>query len=106
MEVNIMITRTNITAEVKAEVVEKTDYGIESREVNVSIEKCTSKEKAEIALGKMFKNAIVQVNECLFYADKRVMTESDFVAHSTLKEHKVLTPEEVEAIRSSRKRGK
>lgn len=101
-----MITRTNIIAEVKAEVVEKTEQGIQSREVDVSIEKCTSKEKAEIVLGKMFKNAIVQVNECLFYADKRVMSETDFVAHSTLKEHKVLTPEEVEAIRSSRKRGK
>lgn len=105
MEVNIMITRTNITAEVKAEVVEKTDQGIQSRVVDITIEKCTSKEKAEITLGKMFKNAIVQVKECIFYADKRVMSEEDFVAHSTLKEHKVLTPEEIEAIRSSRKRG-
>ena len=106
MEVNIMITRTNITAEVKAEVVEKTDHGIQSREVEVSIEKCSTKEKAEVVLGKMFKNAIIQVNECLFYADKRVMSDNDFVTHSTLKEHRVLTPEEVEAIRSSRKRGK
>lgn len=101
-----MVTRTNITAEVKAEVVEKTDQGIQSREVEVSIGKCTSKEKAEIALGKMFKNAIIQVNECLFYADKRVMSDSDFAKHSTLKEHKALTPEEIEAIRSSRKGGK
>lgn len=100
-----MITRTIITAKVKAEVVEKTDQGIQSREVEVNVEKCTSKEKAEITLGKMFKNAIVQVKECIFYADKRVMSEEDFVAHSTLKEHKVLTPEEIEAIRSSRKRG-
>lgn len=105
MEVNIMITRTNITAEVKAEVVEKTDHGIQSREVEVSIAKCTSEEKVEIVLGKMFKNAIIQVKECLFYADKRVMSENDFVAHSTLKEHKALTPEEVEALRSARKRG-
>lgn len=101
-----MITRTNITAEVKAEVVEKTEQGIQSREVETTIEKCTSKEKAEIALCKMFKNAIVQVKECLFYADKRVMTESDFVEHSTLKEHKALTPEEVAVINDSRKRGK
>lgn len=101
-----MITRTNITAEVKAEVVEKTDQGIQSREVELSIEKCASKEKAEIALGKMFKNGIVDVKECIFFADKRVMSEEDFVAHSTLKEHKVLTPEEIEAIRNSRKRGK
>jgi len=100
-----MVTRTNITAEVKAEVMEKTDHGFQSRKVEVSIEKCTSKEKAEVVLGKMFKNAIVQVNECLFYADKRVMSDNDFVTHSTLKEHRVLTPEEVEAIRSSRKRG-
>lgn len=100
-----MITRTNITAEVKAEVVEKTDQGIQSREVEVTIEKCTSQEKAEIVLGKMFKNAIVQVHECLFYKDKRVMSESDFVTHSTLKEHKILTPEEVAAV-NSRKRGK
>ena len=100
-----MITRTNITAEVKAEVLEKTDQGIESREVEVSIGKCTSKEKAEITLGKMFKNAIVYVKECIFFVDKRVMSEEDFVTHSTLKEHKVLTPEEIEAIRNSRKRG-
>ena len=101
-----MVTRTNITAEVKAEVLEKTDHGIQSREVEVSIEKCTSKEKVEVALGKMFKNALIQVNECLFYVDKRVMSDNDFVTHSTLKEHRVLTPEELEAIRSSRKRGK
>lgn len=100
-----MITRTNITAQVTAEVVEKTEQGIQSREVEVTIEKCTSKEKAEITLGKMFKNAIVQVHECLFYLDKRVMSEEDFVSHSILKEHKVLTPEEVDAIRNSRKRG-
>lgn len=100
-----MVVRTNITAEVKAEVVEKTEEGIQSREVEVTIEKCNSKEKAEIALGKMFKNGIVTVHECLFYANKRVMSEEDFVAHSTLKEHKALTPEEVEAIRNSRKRG-
>lgn len=100
-----MITRTNIIAEVKAEVVEKTEQGIQSRDVEVTIEKCTSKEKAEIALGKMFKNAIVQVHECLFYADKRVMCEDDFVKYSTLKEHTVLTPSEVEAISNSRKRG-
>lgn len=101
-----MITRTTITAEVKAEVVEKTEQGIQSREVEVSIEKCTSKEKAEIVLGKMFKNAIVQVKECLFFADKRVMSEEDFAKHSTLKEHKVLTPEEIATINNSRKRGK
>lgn len=100
-----MITRTNITAEVKAEVMEKTDQGIESREVELSIEKCTSKEKAEITIGKMFKNAIVDVKECIFFADKRVMSEEDFAAHSTLKEHKLLTSEEIEAIRNSRKRG-
>lgn len=100
-----MITRTNITAEVKAQVLEKTDQGIQSREVELSIEKCTSKENAEIRLRKRFKNAIVDVKECIFFADKRVMSEEDFVAHSTLKEHKVLTPEEIEAIRNSRKRG-
>lgn len=99
-----MITITTVTAEVKAEVVDKTDQGIQSREVEDTIEKCTSKEKAEITLGEMFKNAIDMVHECLFYADKSVMSEEDFVAHSTLKEHKVLTPEELEAIRNSRKR--
>lgn len=101
-----MITRTIITAKVKAEVVEKTDQGIQSREVEVNIEKCTSKEKAEIVLGKTFKNAIVNVLECVFYADKRVMSDSDFVEHSTVKEHLILTEEEVAEINSSRKRGK
>lgn len=101
-----MITRTTITAEVKAEVVENTEQGIQSRDVEVTIEKCTSKEKAEIVLGKMFKNAIVQVHDCMFFADKRVMSDDDFAKLSTLKEHKVLTPEEVVAISESRKRGK
>lgn len=100
-----MITRTIITAKVKAEVVEKTDQGIQSREVEVNIEKCTSKEKAEIVLGKMFKNAIVNVLECVFYTDKRVMSDSDFAKHSTVKEHLILTEEEVAAINASRKRG-
>lgn len=101
-----MITRTIITAKVKAEVVEKTDQGIQSREVEVNVEKCTSKEKAEIVLAKMFKNAIVNVVECVFYADKRVMSDSDFVEHSTVKEHLILTEEDVVKINSSRKRGK
>lgn len=101
-----MITRTIITAKVKAEVVEKTDQGIQSREVEVNVEKCTSKEKAEIVLGKRFKNAIVNVLECVFYADKRVMTDSDFLEHSTVKEHLILTEEEVAEINASRKGGK
>lgn len=100
-----MITRTSIIAEVKATVVEKTEEGIESREVEVTIDKCTTPEKAEIALSKLFKKAIVDINEIVFYADKRIMSESDFEKHSTLKEHKVLTPEEVAAINESRKRG-
>lgn len=101
-----MITRTIITAKVKAEVVEKTDQGIQSREVEVNIDKCTSKEKAEIALGKMYKNAIVNVLECVFYADKRVMSDSDFAELSTVKEHLILTEEDVAKINVSRKRGK
>ena len=101
-----MITRTIITAKVKAEVVEKTDQGIQSREVEVNVEKCTSKEKAEIALGKMFKNAIVNVLECVFYVDKHVMSDSDFAKHSTVKEHLILTEEDVAKINDSRKRGK
>lgn len=101
-----MITRTIITAKVKAEVVEKTDQGIQSREVEVNVEKCTSKEKAEIVLGKMFKNAIVNVVECVFYEDKRVMSDSDFIEHSTVKEHLILTEEDVVKINVSRKRGK
>lgn len=57
-------------------------------------------------LGKMFKNAIVDVLECVFYVDKCVMSESDFAEHSTVKEHLILTEEEVTAINASRKRGK
>ena len=101
-----MITRTNICAEVKATVVEKTESGIQSRDVEVCVDKCASQQKAEIALSKMFKNALVQVNEVNFFADKRIMSESDFERYSTLKEHKVLTPEEVAHINESRKRGK
>lgn len=101
-----MITRTIITAKVKAQVVEKTDQGIQSREVEVNVEKCTSKEKAEIVLGKMFKNAIVNVTECVFYVDKRVMSDSDFAKHSTVKERLILTEEEFAEINASRKRGK
>ena len=47
-----MITRTSIIAEVKATVVEKTEEGIQSREVEVTVDKCTTPEKAEIALSK------------------------------------------------------
>lgn len=100
-----MITRTSIIAEVKATVVEKTEEGIKSREVEVTVDKCTTPEKAEIALSKIFKKAIVDIQDIAFYADKRVMSESDFEKHSTLKEHKVLTPEEVAHINNSRKRG-
>lgn len=101
-----MITRTSICAEVKATIVEKTESGIQTREVEVTVDKCASPQKAEIALSKMFKNAIIQVNKVNFFADKRIMSESDFELHSTLKEHKVLTPEEVAHINESRKRGK
>lgn len=84
----------------------KTYQGIQSREVEVNVEKCTSKEKAEIALGKMFKKAIVNVLECVFYVDKRVMSDSDFAKYSTVKERVILTEEDVAKINDSRKRGK
>lgn len=100
-----MITRTSIIAEVKATVVEKTDDGIVSREVEVTVDKCTTQEKVEIALSKLFKGALVDINDITFFADKRVMSESDFEKYSTLKEHKVLTPDEIAHINESRKRG-
>ena len=100
-----MITRTSIVAEVKATVVGKTEEGITSREVEVTVDKCSTPEKAEIALSKMFKKAIVDINKIVFYADKRIMPESHFEKYSTLIEHKALTPEEVAHINESRKRG-
>lgn len=100
-----MITRTSVNAEVKATVVQKTEDGIHQNEVFVVVDKCTSKAKAEIALSKIYKNAIVDIAEITFYADKRVMSESDFEKYSTLKEHTALSPEEIEHINESRKRG-
>lgn len=100
-----MITRTSINAEVEATVVQKTEDGIQQNEISVVVDKCTSKAKAEIALSKIYKNAIVDITGITFYADKRVMSESDFEKYSTLKEHTVLTPEEIEHINESRKRG-
>lgn len=100
-----MITRTTINAEVTATIVQKTKEGIQQSEVSVTVEKCSTKEKAEIALTKMYKNAIVDITGIAFYADKRVMSESDFEHYSTLKEHKALTAEEMEHINESRKRG-
>lgn len=101
-----MITRTSINAEVKALVVQKTDEGITQNEIQVCVEKCTTKEKAEIAISKIYKNAIVEIKEITFYTDKRTMTDSVFEQYSTLKEHTVLTPEEIKHINESRKRGK
>lgn len=100
-----MITRTSVNAEVKATIVEKVGSRIQSREVEVTINKCTSPQKAEIVLSKMFKTATIQVDGISFFADKRVMSESDFEKYSTLKEHTALTPEEIEHINESRKRG-
>ena len=100
-----MITRTSVNAEVIATVVQKTKDGIHQNEVFVVVNKCTSKAKAEIALSKIYKNAIVEITEITFYADKREMSESDFEMYSTLKEHTALTPEEIEHINESRKRG-
>lgn len=101
-----MITRTSINAEVKALVVKKTDEGIVQNEVEVYVEKCATKEKAEIAISKIYKNSIVDIKEITFFADKRIMADSVFEQYSTLKEHKALTPEEIKHINESRKRGK
>ena len=49
-------------------------------------------------MGKMFKNATVNVLECVFYVDKRVMSDSYFVKHSALKEHLILTEEELQKL--------
>ena len=54
----------------------------------------------------MFKKAIVDITEIQFFADKRVMSDGDFEKYSVLKEHKVLTKEEIAHINNSRKRGK
>ena len=101
-----MITRTTINADVKATIVEKTSKGIVTRDVCVTVDKCASREKAEITLSKMFKKAIVDITEIQFFADKRTMSDGDFEKYSVLKEHKVLTEEEVAYINESRKRGK
>ena len=101
-----MIKRTSINAEVKALVVQKTNAGIVQNEVQVCVEKCTTKEKAEIAISKNYKNAIVEIKEITFFADKRIMADSVFEKYSTLTEHTALTPEEIKHINESRKRGK
>ena len=101
-----MITRTIITAEVKATIVEKKSDGIVSRDDTITLERCTTKEKVEKEIAKRFKNAIVDVKDIMYYADKYIMSEEDYIAHSTLKSHTALTPEEIKAINESRKRGK
>lgn len=100
-----MITRTTINADVTATIVQKTEEGIKQNQVSVIVGKCTTKEKAEIAITKIYKNAVVDITDIMFYADKRVMSESDFEKYSTLKEHKALTAEELEHVNESRKRG-
>lgn len=85
---------------------QKTDGGIVQNAVEVTVEKCTTKEKAEIAISKIYKNAIVDIKDITFFADKRIMSDAVFEQYSTLTEHTVLTPEEIEHVNESRKRGK
>ena len=100
------VTRTSTKALVSYERVFKdagtvrTDYG------DITLDKCDTREKAEIMLQKEFKGSLVSVLEIKFVQETRGMNEQTFLEHSEVIKSEEVPEEELKAKAESRKRMK
>lgn len=100
------VTRTSTKAHVSYERVFKeggkvhTDYG------DITLDKCDTREKAEITLQKEFKGSLVSVLNIKFVQETRGMSEQAFLEHSEVIKTEEVSEEELAAKAESRKRNK
>ena len=101
------VTRTSTKAHVSYERVYKDELGKVQTDYNdITLDKCDTREKAEIMLQKEFKGSLVSVLDIKFVQETRGMTEQTFLEHSEVIKTEEVSEEELAAKAESRKRNK
>lgn len=96
-----MFTRTLVTAEVSVERIYKDKETGEIKKdcFDETIANCRTREKAEILIEKKYKGDIVSIIDVNFKLEKRVMTDEQFLLNSDVKEEKIVTEAELQAMK-------
>lgn len=100
------VTRTTTKALVSYERVFKENGKVQTDYGDIALEKCDTREKAEIMLQKEFKGALVSVLEIKFVQETRGMSEQTFFKHSEVIKSEEVSEESLAAKAESRKRTK
>lgn len=100
------VTRTSVKATVSFERAYKVDGKVETDYGDITLDKCDTREKAEILLMKEFKGSLVNVLDVKFFAETRCMSEEEFMEHSKIVKTEELSEEDLLAKAMSRKRSK
>lgn len=99
------VTRTSTKAHVAYERVYKDEKGkVQTDHGDVTLDKCDTRDKAEIMLQKEFKGSLVSVLNITFVQETRGMTEQAFLEHSEIIKTEEVSEEELLAKAESRKR--
>lgn len=77
-----MFTRTIVNAEVTYNLIAKVDGKVETTQEVATLDKCATKEKAELLLSKQHKGAIVDIISVDFAKITYGIEECDFYAHA------------------------
>lgn len=100
------VTRTITKAYVCYERVFKEDGKVQTDYGDITLDKCDTREKAEIILEKEFKGSLVSILEIKFVQETRGMNEQTFLEHSEVIKSEDVSEEEMVAKAESRKRNK
>lgn len=100
------VTRTSIKAYVSYERVFKEDGKVQTDNGDITLEKCDTREKAEIMLQKEFKGSLVSVLDIKFIQETRGMSEQAFLEHSEVIKAEEVSEEKLTVKAESRKRNK
>lgn len=102
------VTRTSTKANVSYERVYKDEQGkVQTDNDDIVLDKCDTREKAEIMLQKEFKGSLVSVLDIKFIQETRGMSEQAFMEHSEVIKTVEVSEEELAAKKAeSRKRSK
>lgn len=100
------VTRTSTKAHVSYERVFKEGGKVQTDHGDITLDKCDTREKAEIMLQKEFKGSLISVLDIKFVQETRGMSEQTFMEHSEVIKTEEVSEEELTVKAESRKRNK
>lgn len=96
-----MFTRTLVTAEVSVQRIykDKETGEIIKDYFEEKLPNCKTRDKAEILLGKQYKQDIISILDIKFKLEKRSMTDEQFLLNSDVKSEKIVTETELQEMK-------